>query len=271
MKNKKKEQELVNVMIGGGDESIIIKVPKGKKILTSYGYIIAGETYEENIKRHEDKWDALSKAWKEETEKYEKYLLKKQKPDFRTWLSIKMMNGKIVAHPDVFRANLSEKCKMSINEINPHEVYVFNSHQEFKFYFLMYLNSVNTKEIDSAICIWGKKGQIVAYKGLCEQIIVKKATEEFYASIKQDKIDEIHANGKLTPSEAVEEYESFDLCVPGNAIGSAGYRCDFFGVNCHECLREYASHTLEHDKIDFKLINLDQPGRTRNRNNKKRN
>ena len=265
MKNKKKEPEFVNFMVGGGDESIFIKVPKGKRILTPNGFVIAGETYEENVKRYKDRAERLEKEWKEEEKRYQKYLLKKQKPDFRTWLSIKMMEAKIVVHPEVFNINFAEKRKMGINRSDSHEVYVFTNYEEYRNFFLMYLNSIDNKDIDKAICILGKKGYIVAYKHLCEQIIVRKATEEYYAAITKEQIDAIHAKGKLTPLEAVKEYESFDLCAPGDHVGLAGYRCEFFGVDCHECLLEYASHRLEHDKIDFKLTDYADRGKSRGR------
>ena len=70
----------------------------------------------------------------------------------------------------------------------------------------------------------------------------------------QEQIDDIHSRGKITPLEKVEEWESFDLCVPGNAIGSAKDRCHYFKHNCHECLLEYASQKKEYDKIELKAI-----------------
>lgn len=267
MKKNNEKKEMVTVMIGGGDESIFIKVPKGKRILTPNGYIIAGETYEENVKRYNDRFDSLIKTIDEENKKYEKELLKKQKPDFMTWMSIKKIKAKVVIHPEVVR-NLSVKMTMSVNVLDPHEVYVFKDYSEYKNFFGMYLHSVGNDDIDEAICIYGKKGQIVAYKAICEQIIVKKATEESYLFITDELVDYIHSKGKLTPLEAVEQYESFDLCAPGDAIGSAGYRCEFFGHNCHECLLEYASHNMEYDPINFKLTNLSEPEKVRCRNNK---
>lgn len=32
-------------------------------------------------------------------------------------------------------------------------------------------------------------------------------------------------------------------------------RCEYFNQNCHDCLMESASHKLEYDNIDFKLVN----------------
>ncbi len=48
------KSKTTSVMIGGGDSSLFIRVNKGKKILTTDGYYIAGETLEENKKRWEN-------------------------------------------------------------------------------------------------------------------------------------------------------------------------------------------------------------------------
>ena len=80
----------------------------------------------------------------------------------------------------------------------------------------MYLDDIDNDIIDLAILTRGSKGQIVALRGLCEHIVVKKKVNNFYNSITQEKIDEIHARGKLTPLEAVELWEANDLCVEGN-------------------------------------------------------
>lgn len=32
-------------------------------------------------------------------------------------------------------------------------------------------------------------------------------------------------------------------------------RCRYFNQDCHECLKETASHKLEHDNIDFEVAN----------------
>lgn len=69
----------------------------------------------------------------------------------------------------------------------------------------------------------------------------------------QEEIDDIHKRGKLTQLEKVKEWESHGLCAPGDAIGSAADRCAYF-KNCHECLLEFASHQLEHEPIEFKLV-----------------
>lgn len=145
--------------------------------------------------------------------------------------------------------------KIEINEEQPHDVYVFDSYEDYINYFKMYLKNVDEELIQKAIYTTGKKGQVVALKGLCERIIIKQRTKEFYEFFNQEKIDEIHAKGKITPMEKVAEYESWDLCAPGDAIGSASNRCRFFS-DCHECLLEYASHDQEYSKMEFKLVHL---------------
>lgn len=68
----------------------------------------------------------------------------------------------------------------------------------------------------------------------------------------QEQIDDIHARGKITPQEKVKEWEGMDLCAPGDAIGSAAWRCRKFHYNCHDCLVDYAN---EHDEYtSFKDI-----------------
>lgn len=146
--------------------------------------------------------------------------------------------------------------KIEINEGQTHDVYVFDNYEDYFNYFKVYLKYVDEELIQKAIYTTGKKGQVVAFKRLCERIIIKQRTKEFYEIFDQEKIDEIHSKGKITPMEKVAEYESHDLCAPGDAIGSASNRCRFFD-DCHECLLEYASHNQEYDRIDFKLVNYD--------------
>lgn len=183
----------------------------------------------------------------------EKELKRIPRVDFKTWLYLIITNVKIVVHPEVF--NIDNKRKMDVNDNNENEVYVFNNYDEYKNFFLMYLNSIEEYVIDLAIYTRGNDGKIIALKGLCEHIIVKKAVEEFYNSITQEQIDDIHSRGKITSLEKVEECENLGLCAPGDAIGSAKSRCNYFS-NCHECLLEYFSHCLEYDKM-INLVNTD--------------
>ena len=75
-KESKKEEKKVLVMIGGGDESIFIRVPKGQRIRTSNGFIIAGETFEENKQRYEKRFEESIKSWDEMNKKHDKQLAK---------------------------------------------------------------------------------------------------------------------------------------------------------------------------------------------------
>lgn len=168
------------------------------------------------------------------------------KLDLKTKMYLKKTGANIVP--------ISEN--IEITRINPKDVYVFNNYDEYKEYFKRHINKVDDSLIKLAIYTTGKKGQIIASKGLCERIIIKQRTKEFYDSFDQDKIDRIHFDGLLTPMEKLQETESHDLCAVGDAIGSAANRCRFFD-DCHECLAEFYSHGEEYSAIDFKIVNND--------------
>ena len=173
--------------------------------------------------------------------------------DFKTWLYLYITKALRVEHIPVVA--VEEKRRMYVKDSKENEVYIFKDYDEYKKFFLMYLDDIDNDVIDLAIYTRGSKGQIVALKGLCEHIIVKKKVNDFYASITQEQIDEIHSKGKLTPLEVVQLWESHDLCIEGNKAILSKNRCKYFNQNCHECLMETASHKLEHDNIDFKIIN----------------
>lgn len=173
--------------------------------------------------------------------------------DFKTRLYLYITNAKIKKHIPV--VDVDTKRTFYIKTYNRNEVYIFENYEEYKKFFLMYLYDIDDDVIDLAIYTRGRKGQIVALKGLCEYIIVRKRVNEFYNSITKNQIDEIHSKGKLTPLEAVQLWESYDLCAPGNHASIAKCNCEFFNYNCHECLMEYASHSLEHCGFDLKLVN----------------
>jgi hypothetical protein len=176
--------------------------------------------------------------------------------DLKTKMYLKKMGANIVP--------ISEN--IEITRINPKDVYVFNNYDEYNGYFSKYLKKVDDSLIELAIYTKGKKGQIVASKGLCERIVIKQRTKEFYDSYDQDKIDRIHFDGQLTPMEKLKETESHDLCAVGDAIGSAANRCRFF-ENCHDCLAEYYSHEEEYPPFDIKLVNNDIYEKKLKRNN----
>ena len=50
--------------------------------------------------------------------------------------------------------------------------------------------------------------------------------------------EEMEKNEKVR--KLVEEWEGFDLCVPGDWASSAADRCQKFEHDCHKCLLEYA-------------------------------
>lgn len=162
--------------------------------------------------------------------------------DFKTWLFLHIMNVIKVEHIPV--VDVDEKRTMFVRDSKKNEVYIFKDYDEYRRFYLMYLDDIDNDIIDLAILTRGSKGQIVALRGLCEHIVVKKKVNNFYNSITQEKIDEIHARSKLTPLEAVELWEANDLCVEGNKNLLSKNRCDFFEHNCHECLMEQASHGI---------------------------
>ena len=85
-----------------------------------------------------------------------------------------------------------------------------------------------------------------------EQVIEKKEQNidinPSIMKLTQEEIDDIHSRGKITPEEILAEWEGFDLCAPGDAIGSAAWRCEKFR-NCRACLIDYANRKREHDSI----------------------
>lgn len=78
MKRKKNIEKSI-VMIGGGDQSIFIKVNKGEKVRAGDSYIIAGETYEENKLRYEKRLDDIVKQTEKMNKKHTKDTIRKEK------------------------------------------------------------------------------------------------------------------------------------------------------------------------------------------------
>ncbi len=83
------------------------------------------------------------------------------------------------------------------------EPYIFKNYEEYRNFFLMYLNEVDNNLIDLAIYTKGNKGQIIALKGLCEHIIVKKKVYDFYNSITQIQINKIQSKDNSISKEKV--------------------------------------------------------------------
>ena len=161
----------------------------------------------------------------------------------------------------MFLLNLKEEKNKQISkssDCDVHRVYVFNDYEEFLDYFAN--NGIISIYDESLLklCIMKetKKGTIISMKKLCDHTIEKCADNRLKKAVKEltkEKIDDIHSRGKITMFEKVAEWESFDLCAPGDAIGSAAMRCHTFD-DCHDCLLNFASSNIEHDKMDFKLI-----------------
>lgn len=91
-----------------------------------------------------------------------------------------------------------------------------------------------------------------------KQVENDQYTESKFKVLTKEQIDDIHSRGKITPIEKVKEWEGLDLCAPGDAIGSAAWRCKKF-KNCHDCLVDYAN---EHDEYTsfydiLKVVNKD--------------
>lgn len=106
-------------------------------------------------------------------------------------------------------------------------------------------------------CIYDKKKEKELEKERkAEREALRKKIIVPIRELTQEEIDEIHANGKLTPNEIVDEWESFGLCAPGDAVGSAALRCHTF-KDCHECLVHYAYESLEHTSFKdvVKIVN----------------
>lgn len=71
----------------------------------------------------------------------------------------------------------------------------------------------------------------------------------------KEQIADIHARGKITPAEKLKEWEGANLCAPGDAIGSAAWRCHKF-KNCHDCLVDYTNTQDEYKSFydEIKII-----------------
>ena len=163
--------------------------------------------------------------------------------DLRTRLFLYLTNAHIV--------ELKLNKNIEIPKDNGTFVYVFNSYQEYVDYFKLYLDDIDEKIINLAIYTRGKDGEVVAFKELCDRIIINQRTKEFYDKLDYNKIKEIHNKGKMTPYDKIEELEKYRVCpLEDETINNN--RCSFFD-NCHECLIEYVSHNMEYDK----MYNLD--------------
>ena len=86
------------------------------------------------------------------------------------------------------------------------------------------------------------------YKNLLKEAFKEEAQRKSYDAktyvspklkeLSEEEIILIHENGFITPQEMVDEWESFDLCAPGDS--GFNERCHEF-KNCHDCLVDYAN------------------------------
>lgn len=142
-----------------------------------------------------------------------------------------------------------EKCEKNI-------VYLFKDKIEFEEYFIKNgVNDVSKELLELCKKKTTKKGIIIASKYLCDHIIRRYKMKK---ELTQSEINDLHSRGKITPREKVEEWEGFDYCAPGDAMGSAQKRCKSF-PNCHECLLDFAYSRREYDNLNLAPINLDRP------------
>lgn len=85
--------------------------------------------------------------------------------DFKTWLYLYITKAVKVEHMVVEEVNT--KRRMYVKDSEKNEVYIFRDYDEYKKFFLMYLDDIENDVIDLAIYTKGSKGQFVALKGLC--------------------------------------------------------------------------------------------------------
>ncbi len=104
--------------------------------------------------------------------------------DFKTWLYLYIT--KVVKVGLIHIEEVESKRRMYVKDSKKNEVYIFKDYDEYKKFFLMYLDDIENDVINLAIYTKGSKGQIVALKGLCEHIIVRKKVNDFYNSYKEN-------------------------------------------------------------------------------------
>lgn len=139
----------------------------------------------------------------------------------------------------------------SPNFSNRHAVYLFANNEELKAYFQENgIDDINNQLLDLCIFRKTKLGTIISFKEICDHTITRYKQEK---ELTQSQVDRIHKKGKITPFEKVKEWESFDLCAPGDNIGSAADRCHSFS-SCHNCLTDYAYKQKEYDKLELKEV-----------------
>lgn len=181
--------------------------------------------------------------------------------DFQTNLFLSVVKAKKVSHPAV--REVENKLYMQPYSCDKHEVYVFNNFEEYKNFYLMYFDSIDDELIDMAVITHGNKGQVVALRSLVNLIIVKKQTFDFYNSFTEEKCDEIHENGYLTPFDVLAYWDSTKACPPASTGIIDKRRCDFFN-NCEDCKMEYATHHIQYEVPKEEYVKLIKVKRNKN-------
>ena len=78
-----------------------------------------------------------------------KKIKKSQKLDFKTWLYLYITHAVRVDHP--LAVEVEDKRTMFVKDSKKNEVFVFNNYEEYRNYYLMYLDSIEDEVIDLAI------------------------------------------------------------------------------------------------------------------------
>lgn len=87
-----------------------------------------------------------------------------------------------------------------------------------------------------------------------DEINISETVLKIQEELHKQTVDEAHSKSELTPEEKVKYWEDLGLCAPGDAVGSAAWRCKKF-KDCHECLLDYAYQNNEYDLM-YKKLNL---------------
>lgn len=173
------------------------------------------------------------------------------------------MNNTIASLLELFLLRNKAKVIRYTPNYNNKEIYVFDDIQDYYNYFRRYGVDFEEQILDSYISRILHDGRVVAHKRTCDNAIqyflvdlLDERVAKLDAQLTPEKIEEIHSRGNITFREKAKEWNDMDLCVLGDYASSAAFRCNTYNHDCKKCLLDTASHSLEHKKIDFKLVNL---------------
>ena len=88
-----------------------------------------------------------------------------------------------------------------------------------------------------------------------DEINISETVLKIQEELHKQTVDAAHSKAKLTPEEKVKYWEGLGLCAPGDAIGSAAWRCEKF-KDCHECLVDYAHQNNDYDLMYKELDSI---------------